>query len=267
MEKEKDNNEDDEDKDEIIEQEEEESIETEKEDINEWSERVSSGGVPANKIPDDFKTDSKGKKEFYWVLSVMGIMIGILIVSSLIFQSFNNFEYENLAFSKERFGEIPVYRHSYFISSPITGEVTTKYNLFLRKDPRKVEVPITGDIEYPSSGFVYLSVNATGLLDCKDSSIAVAGLTAFMSNNQLLVRGASPDKEQAEKAGAWYVSCDERPVETDNLAIIIQKGEETKIEKVSDDCFIIDISQCEILDALEKFEVQSILDALKRAES
>src|SRR3989338_6962849 len=142
-------------------------------------------------------------KQLYWIFGTMAFLIVVLLISSSVFQSLNRFEYEGLIFTKERFGEIPVFHHYYFYN--YNGQ-QYKFNLYLRNDPRSNEIPINSEIEYPLGKFAYISTN-----------------------------------------------------------ILIQDGSETKIEQKTEMCHVITVSNCQILLAIEKFEVKSILDARERA--
>ncbi len=202
-------------------------------------------------------------KEIYVILAFMAGLVILFLISVSIFNSLKIFDYEGLTFTKERFGEIPVFHYYYYINNPITGNVIAKYNLYLRNDPRENDVPIEGEIEFLSpQEYHYISVNGTGLEQCPQSSLAIGTLSAFLTNNQLSVKGASPESEIAEKEVVPYITCENTK---DRVVILIQSGNETKIERIGKRCHVISVSNCEILEAIEKFEVQSILDARKRA--
>jgi hypothetical protein len=128
----------------------------------------------------------------------------------------------------------------------------------LRNDPRENDVPVEGKIEFQKGKIVYLSVNGTGLTECPMSNMAVAGLSSFLTNNLLQVKGATPDEVEAGKTGLRYVPCSAFP---DNPKILIQRGDETKIKRAGNSCYVISINNCEVLEATEKFQVQAILDA------
>jgi hypothetical protein len=204
----------------------------------------------------------KHNREFYWVIGVMAAMIVVLIVASVVFQSLNKFEHDGLTFEKERFGEIPIYHYSYFPSNPYTGEVIGKYNLYLRIDPRKNNVPMEGVVQFPFGKFVYVSVNGTGLTECEFGRVAIGNLAGFLTDHDITVKGASPDKEQAELANAKHITCEDKP---ENVKILIQSGNETRIYKDVNLCHIIEIADCEVLDAIEKFQTQTIINAKERA--
>src|SRR3989344_4418394 len=112
------------------------------------------------------KKVKKGKKisletkQLYWIIGVMTALILLFILISAGIQSTKNFDYYGLAFTKEKFGEIPVYHYYRFYESG-DGQ-TIKHNLYLRTDPRKNDVPIQGGIAFPKDSEVYISINSTG---------------------------------------------------------------------------------------------------------
>ena len=136
--------------------------------------------------------------------------------------------------------------------------------MYLRSDPRKNSVPFTGNVVYYPQSFTYLSVNATSLDKCSNSSLAIAGLASFLTSNDILVKGATPDKELANLTKVKFANCQTHPL---NPVIIVQEGKETKIEKQTDNCYVISVANCEILEAIEKFQLRSVIDAKNRSLS
>ena len=209
-------------------------------------------------------------KELYWILGVMLGLILVFFVSTSVFKSLNKIDYEGLTFTKEKFGEIPVYHYSYYYNNPgkVTGsaiqEGLVQYNLFLRKDPRKNEVPVDGEIFLQAGKTTYVSVDPVGLVGCEYSSVAISNLVSFLVDNLVPVKGASPNATLAEEVGAVYATCETHP---DNTVIIVQGGEDTKVYKENNRCYVIQAADCEALDATEKFVLQSIIDARKRKTS
>ena len=216
---------------------------------------------------EEQKTESPEKKpdkQIYMVLIAMAILIAVFFASYFIFKSFNTFTYEGLTFTKEKFGEILVFHHYYLFNSQ--GELF-QYNLYVRNDPRKNSVPITGKavdegIEFRQDNFVYISVNPENLTQCEYTLVGLSNLASFLSDNQLNVKGAAPIKELANETNVRYATCDTHP---DDEVIIVQAGNETKIIQENDNCHIIQIANCEVLPAIEKFQIKSILDARKRS--
>ncbi|MEK6819276.1 MAG: hypothetical protein AABY10_05080 [Nanoarchaeota archaeon] len=207
------------------------------------------------------KPSKHKEKELYWI--ILG-MIGIIVIVIGVYyysQSLKKFEFEGLEFSKEYFGKIPLFRYSYYFTDDVGRNRSV--NLNLRIDPRKNNVSIDGEIIYPKDKFVYVSINSTNLTSCDFSAPSVSSLAQFLSSNNIEVKSAFPDEKEANSTGIRHANCNTHPT---NLVILIQSGKETKITKPTPNCHIIDVSNCEILDAIEKFELQSIIDA-KNAES
>ncbi len=219
------------------------------------------------KIKDEVKSDdkknSKAKysinKQLLIILIGMATLVIIFFIASAFFQRLNKFEYNGLTFTKEKFGQIPVYHYYYFLKGK-QGQLI-KYNLYLRIDPRKNNVSINGEIVLRDDKSVYLSVNSTGLTQCEYGAAGIASLSQFLSGNQLIVRGASPDEKEAYDNNVWHATCEKWPSDT---VILIEKGDSTKIIRDNENCYRIEVTNCEILDAIEKFQTQSIIDARER---
>ena len=216
----------------------------------------------------DLKEEKKTEKvdrEIYWVLGVMLGLIIIFLAANSFFQSLKTFEYEGLSFSKEKFGDIPVFHYYYYtfprsITGSVTNEQPKQINIYLRNDPRENPVQINEEIEFqPKNHPIYISTNVTGLEECKPS-VGISTLSAFLSQNGHKLIGAIPDMEQAINEDIRYANCGSS---SGSNVILIQKGEETKITR-NEDCYIIDVNQCEIIPAVEKFIVQTIIDAKAR---
>lgn len=218
------------------------------------------------KIKEKKELDKIRKRELYWILGAMLILVAVFLISYFAFNSFNNFQYNGLTFTRERFGDIPVFHHYYFFN--YAGE-TYKYNLFLRNDPRKNMVPITGravdsGMEFTLGNNVYVSVDPSNLVGCEYSAVGISQLSSFLADNQLKVKGASPVKDIADELNVTYATCGTHRADT---VIIVEGGDETKVDYVNRNCAIISITQCQVLEAIEKFQVKAVLDARERARA
>ena len=211
------------------------------------------------------QTKSRNNYQLYWIIGAMVFLLAVFFGSYYFFSNLNNFEYNGLTFSKEKFGDIPIFHHYYNFNS---GGKLFQYNLNLRNDPRKNIVPITGNavdgsIELRQENFIYLSVDPIGLTQCEYSRVGIGNLASFLTDNQLSVVGASPNETIAEETKTIHATCDIHPHE-DDIIIMIQPADKTEIVHDRKDCYVINIANCEVLQAIEKFEVQAILDAKAR---
>lgn len=215
-------------------------------------------------IDSAIRHNIKKNKQVLWII---GGMIGLLIlffVFYFIFQSTAKFKFEGLTFTKEKYGTLPVYHYYYTFDM---NNHTFTYNLYLRLDPRKsvVEVEKQSRIVYELGKFTFISVNGTGLEKCSDSSLAIGELASFLANNFLQPTGAVPDKEMALANNLTYATCQNQPERT---VILIQAGNETRVDVGKDGrrCNVITVANCEILQATERFIIESIVDAKKGTE-
>ena len=207
------------------------------------------------KIDAGIKSAIKNNVPLMLAFAILAILFVVLYY---LFQSFGKIEYQDMTFTRERLGEILVYRYSYFTQNS-QGKFIEN-TLYVRNDPRTNNVPISGKIEYPFGRQVFISINSTGLNLCEDSGIALATLTLFLGSNEIKPRVGTPDKEEALARNQSHITCDKY---VDNMVISIREsqGNETKIYREGNYCYRIDVASCEIQKAVEKFVVHSIIDA------
>lgn len=213
-----------------------------------------------NDVPQKKKNSDN---QLMWIFGIMVGIVAIFLISYSFFQGSKSFNYNGLEFTKEQFGDVLFYKYSYNTDGPtITGsaintEGLQQVHLLLRTDPRENLVPVDGKIEYlPRGKFVYISINSTGLL-CEKSTIAIANLASFLSQNGFHPQPGVPDASEAEETNITHVTCENRP---NNMVIRLQSGDESSIVR-NDNCYTITIADCDIITPTEKFIVQSVIDA------
>jgi hypothetical protein len=92
------------------------------------------------------------------------------------------------------------------------------------------------------------------------ANVAVATLSQFLTNNLLKIKGGVSDYNESKAKNISYVTCGAYPY---NPVIMIQEGNSTTITN-NGDCHIISVANCDVQKAVEKFIIQSILDAKER---
>jgi hypothetical protein len=210
----------------------------------------------------DEKKQRKIDKRIYTVLIVAAVLLIVFVVSNQIFEGINKFEYNGLTFTKEKINGVKFYRYYYFFNNDDGNLV--KYNHYVRIDPRENDVPVEGEISFPTGRFTYISTNITGLDRCEYNGVALAGLSLFLENNGINSRGATPDALEAEAFDVTHANCTTHPR---NVVILIQGGEETSIVREGEHCHVVTVQGCDLLEALEKFQTQAIIDAKAEQES
>lgn len=199
-----------------------------------------------------------GEKQTTIVILFMIAIIASTIAVYFYIQSTYHFSYQGLEFEKRDYHGIEIYTYTYNAISP-TGE-KKPFSLNLRIDPRKNTIPIKDKIELSAIKTNYLTINSTGFNECEYSSVAFGTLKYFLQGNYLPIQGGTVTKEEIEGYEIPIVNCTTHP---NNNVILIQKGNESKIEKTNENCYVLTIKDCEVLEVTEKFQVQSILDVRK----
>lgn len=207
---------------------------------------------------------SKNDQQLYWIF---GVMVGIVVLVFLAVYfagKLDRFTYQGLEFKKDHIGNIPLYTHTYYADqiirtsgSLVRTNKAAPVSIFLRNDPRKIDVPIDGKITYlEREKYVYITISSEGTL-CEYSPIAVASLGSFLNQNGFEVKAGVTDEEEAKRDNLQYITCENTP---DRMVITLQQGEQSSIN-VNGNCYTINIADCDILPPVEKFIVQSIIDA------
>lgn len=200
-------------------------------------------------------------KEVWMGLAVILALAVIFIASYYIFGSIGTVKYEGLTFTKENAGAFYVYHYYYHF---VKDEQQYQYNLYLRTNPAKNNVSVSGgEIYFDYDKMNYISINSTGLTQCSDSSLAIAQLSSFLIDNQLDMKVGVSNMAEAKENNLTYISCGSQ---TDGPVISIQSAEKSSIE-IDGSCYKINVANCEILPAVEKFEVKSIIDAKNRTKT
>lgn len=198
-------------------------------------------------------------RELHWILGSMAVVLALLFLSPMVIREFTSFEYKGLAFTKERFGNIPVFHYSYYFTDEIGQRY--QYNLYLRNDPRKNLVSMTGDVVFDRFS-VAITMNSTALAQCSTSLRDIATLSRFLSDNLITTTPGNVDQKIANANNLTYVTCESNPRDT---VIEIIPGKETRVEQEGR-CTRIQYARCEeLLPAIEKFMTEAVIDAKRTA--
>lgn len=193
----------------------------------------------------------QAKKEGKIFRNVLILMVGFVLMFSVIYGAkyfANSFEIEKVKFEKDNTAVMgkTLYRTSLPVSDKIemTGKViAANYNFWLRTDPRELE-----KIEF--NGYVNLKknmvLNLTQGFNCEgDGIIGIANLL-----NLYKIIGTDVIKDE-------NASCD--PAGT-YAYLTITEGNKTSIDQVGPACYTIYVKDCEILEATEKFMLETFIE-------
>jgi hypothetical protein len=218
---------------------------------------------------EDERENEGMNKAIKWFV-ILGIVFFIVylatpLISDFYINTFKTVEYGNLTFTKTRFGEIPVYYYWYNFEDK-EGNIN-RYNVYLRLDPSKNDIPVTGEIEYPSSGkLLYIAIDDEGFEECKNKNRELATLAMFLGGNKFNLKNGFYGNESFVNEtleGAEYIDCSMKP---ENMVIQISRTNRSIIDKENEFCYNLEFDTCEnLLKVVEKFEVQSLIDAKNRS--
>ena len=193
------------------------------------------------------KKKSEEGKQLKKVFLVMGFLAFIFLGVFLFISSMRQFTYEGLNFEVVKEGELIFYKTSLPIkmTNQITGQVVKNdYNIYLRNDPRKLEdVLFEGKINIKPK----VVINFTKNFNCDgDGIIGVANLLNIFS---LLQVGVEKNESLGCNKNSQYTF------------VRLQSGNETYIEQFHTNCYDLNINNCEVLDATEKYILELLIKA------
>jgi len=193
--------------------------------------------------------------EKYWIPLVLIGFVLLFVAFYYIFSGYNTITYETLTFEKENWGGGLIFYHYAYYFSDETGQVY-RNNIYLRTNPYKNKVPVNDKISFEGRK-IDIGIDNLGLNNCNDSMIAVGTLGAFFQNNMFKVDFGNLNKEDAIEKNQTFVECGM----TEYNVVELSQGEKTEIYKKANNCYVISVNQCEILPAVEKFVLESLVNA------
>lgn len=222
--------------------------------------------VRKKKVEEQSKVNESNKEKdsgIYWIIGVALFLILVLVLTPTISKKMRTVEYEGLSFIKTTYSGIPVYYYYYYYTGKDGSP--NKYNLYIRINPRKNNVTINGEIDFlEKSKQVYITTNSSGFEKCPNTLRETATLAQFISGNEYSVKGAYVDEELAKQNNMTFVNCTNKP---GNMVINIFWGNKTEITREGN-CYKMSVGSCDgFLLAVEKFEVQSLVEAKRNVAS
>lgn len=220
----------------------ERKVENEKEDSADEKE--------SEKSADEKESGSKKQlEEQNKVLKRVFIWAGILMIAFFAFSVFSyyqtHFKYEDVDFKIVKEGKLIFYNTIIPMNyeDSITGKHIVDYNFYIRNDPRKLaeDVPFYGDFELMNN----VVINSTEEFNCDgDGVIAIANMVNLF------------DKVGATVIKDPNANCDAQGRYT---FINIQSSDKTGIVQVGHSCYALNVNNCEILKATERFMIETFV--------
>jgi len=184
------------------------------------------------------------------VLAFLAFLFLLFFVIYYISASSKTVNFKGVEYTKLQVGEVLFYHAQIPYLKDLEG---TKYNVYLRSNPKEIskKIPLDGeDISWKQ--LVVTNYSTNGLV-CEGYSII-----AQANFNQILKEGIG-----LTLLSNNTVSCDE---ENRYMYLSIEAGDETKIEKIGESCYRLEFTNCEILEVTERFLLEAISKYYERVK-
>lgn len=181
------------------------------------------------------KGQSKHQNKILAGILTVTISILILIFAIYFYLDYSkNQDYEGVPFEKTASGSLIFYKTS--VPVRYQGEIVP-YNFYLRTEPNKLE-----KIPFDREGYKLMKfavLNFTDAFDCNDGDEVIAVANLKNVHEVLGIQIMYDPESGCDELGRYSYY---------NVMI----SDETKIEKIGDQCYNVHVADCEILPATEK---------------
>ena len=206
--------------------------------------------------PFDYK---KVNYQAIWLIVVLLAVLTSFFITGWILSESKKYDYIGLTFKKDMFGNIPIHSAEY-VGRAVTGW-PVNFKIILRNDPRKLDIPVEGKLRFITSNKTYVSLDKeSGVLECEDANIALSSMGIFMSNMKFDIEPAFTSKNASLESKRSLVTCENLK---NNTVFIITAENQSKIYQYQNNsnCYILSVSNCEIMRVIEKFEITVTAEA------
>jgi hypothetical protein len=234
----------------------EDSSEDESEDL----EKEESKEQKSKEDKEEEKKDSQESGAKWLVIGIVAVVIGLFVFGWVLSES-KKFDYIGLTFTKENFGEIPIYKVP-LAGNTINGQ-PINFNLALRNNPMESKVPVIGTLEYDVDRDIWLTIDLdSGIHECGSESLVAFG--QFMDAIGYKINTGVTTKESAKELERPHVTCDNTNGAT---VFTLTTGDKSQIvrEGSDKDCYTLEVNNCELTEVMERLEIATL--AYIRGES
>lgn len=174
-----------------------------------------------------------------WTLIGIVILLILFIFTVFLVNSLKIIKYEGFKFEKEKAGNVIFYKMSF----PLFNENKNQtYQLFIRTNPKEFDkVPLDGEMHVKQ----IVVLNSTNELNCEgDGVIALANIYQLFPYIGLkLINDPNATCDSQDRY----------------MFVNIVNSTQTSIEQTGKSCYQINVNNCEILKATEKFMIEVLI--------
>ena len=181
------------------------------------------------------KKDQNAKT--FKMVGIICLAIIILIIAAYVYiNSLRNSSYQGVEFTTMQEGKLIFYQTS--IPVLVNGNTVVPYNFYLRTNPKQLKKVDFDTLDFQLMENAVISFEKDFNCD-GDAIIAVANLAKLHE-----VLGISLIRDE-------NATCDSR-----YSYLRLQEGDKTSIEKIGENCYILNINNCEILKVTERYMLE-----------
>lgn len=216
-------------------------------DEEEKEELVAEGELPKRSVR---KSEDR---QLAWVVGVIAVVFIVTLGTYYWFEGAKSFEFGGVNWTIEDYGEFDVY-HARFAS--LNG-ANLFYNLYLRNDPRRNDVPVDGEFKsFKYGGFISLSQEFEA---CRgEASRVMVDFGSFLKAGLGMKRidVATSDAGFSLESGTRYANC---YTTFDRSVFMLDVGENGVVQDdVNRFCYNIYVNDCNDILAIEKFMTEIV---------
>jgi len=193
-------------------------------------------------------------RQLTWMFVIIAVVIGSVFVSYFAVEGSKSFDYGGVAWTVEDYGDFDVY-HARF---PALTGANLFYNLYLRNDPRRNDVPVSGGFKsFKRGGYISLSQEFEA---CRgEASRVMIDLGAFLKSGlgmeTIKVATGTVDVGFSLETGTPYINCSN----TDMSVFMVDVGEARVVQDdVNRFCYRIYVEDCDDVLGVEKFMTEIV---------
>ena len=207
-----------------------------------------------NERKDINNEDNEESKKQNRVLACVLVFVVVGIASAVFVNNYKvsqkEFEYNNFTFEVLQEGNVKFYHTSFIIhkffesaNSNVPIKQTVDYNVYLRKDPRKLEkISFSGEM----NRLEMMVLNDSGEFNCEGKGvIAIANMNQIL--NAIGTKVIRDDNATCDEQGRY-------------MFVNIRGGDKTSVEQYGPSCYNINVDECEILEGTERFVLEMLND-------
>ncbi len=194
-------------------------------------------------------------QQAFWFFAIIGIVLAMVLILYFGAESLKSFEFGGADWAIEDYENLRIY-HGRFIA---LSDASVTYNIFLRGDPRKNDVPTKGTFDKFKYGGV---ISMTPEIDsCRgELSRVVVDLGAFLQRGVGVGYSVfgSTDEIVANESDRRFAQCE---TISDRTIVIIEIGDSAVIQDENNPyCYTIYVNDCRDISSVERFMVKTIED-------